>query len=122
MNVVTLQYNILIAEDNDSCFLLLKAILKGYNIDRAINGCEAVKLFLKKHYDIVLMDIIMPEMNGIEATKLIRSIDENVPIYAISAHAFESDKARAIAAGCTGHLSKPVNHKNLLLIVKDTCK
>ena len=105
---------ILIAEDNDSNYLLLsKLINKSYNIIRAKNGLEAVELFPEIKPDLILMDIKMPVMNGLEATAKIRESDTQIPIIAITANAFEEDKQNALKVGCTRFLTKPINIKLL---------
>ncbi|MGL5682193.1 MAG: ATP-binding protein [Marinifilaceae bacterium] len=102
------QLKILIAEDNDSNYLLMQIYLKQHNLTRAVNGQEAIEKVLDNAYDVVLMDLTMPIMNGLEATSKIRTFNKTIPIYAITANAFDSDKQLAIDAGCTGFLSKPV--------------
>ena len=101
---------ILIAEDNDSNFILMTYILKKYyQYERATNGQEAVEMVDKKDYDIVLMDIKMPVMNGLEATKAIKEKHPDLPIIALTANAFDSDRQLAFEAGCDGFLAKPVS-------------
>jgi len=101
---------ILIAEDNDSNFILMSYLLKKqYSIIRAINGKEAVECAKKGGIDIILMDIKMPEMDGLEATRIIKQTQPNMPIIALTADAFESDRDQAFEAGCDDFLSKPVN-------------
>ena len=101
---------ILIAEDNDSNFILMTYILKKYYLfDRAKNGQEAVEMVDKFDYDVVLMDIKMPIMDGLEATKAIREFNTEVPIVALTANAFDSDRQAAMDAGCNDFLSKPVS-------------
>lgn len=105
---------ILIAEDVNSNFLLLKAMIgKEYDLVRAVNGKEAIELNKTVHPDLILMDIKMPEMDGLEATRIIRQEDKNIPIIALTAFAFESDKAEAFAAGCNDFLTKPVSIEQL---------
>lgn len=83
---------ILIAEDEESNFLLLKTILKRHcNVLQARTGLELLKVFAEKGADLILLDIKMPEMNGIEALKEIRKKDTNIPIIMQSAYAFEND-------------------------------
>ena len=95
---------ILVAEDNDSNFLLMNFILKNnYEIIRAINGKDAVE-----HPDLILMDMKMPVMGGIEATRLIRVTYPDLPIIAVTANAFDSDRQNALEAGCNDFLAKPV--------------
>jgi CheY-like chemotaxis protein len=101
---------ILIAEDNDSNFILMTYILKKYYAyERAKNGNEAVDLVEKNTYDMVLMDIKMPIMDGLEATKAIKKIRPEIPIIALTANAFDSDRQLAMEAGCIDFLSKPVS-------------
>lgn len=100
---------ILIAEDLESNYLLLKIILsKKYEIIWAKNGKEAVDLFKECNPDLILMDIRMPIMDGFEATKMIRTISTSIPILAQTAHAFESDRQKALEAGFTSVITKPI--------------
>lgn len=102
---------ILVAEDDDSNFKLIKAIIgKKCDIEWAKNGQEMVDLF-RQHGDkaeAMLMDIKMPIMNGLEATKIIRQTDMNIPIIMQTAYAFSSDKENAMNAGATEVLVKPI--------------
>ena len=105
---------VLVAEDVDSNFLLLKTLLgKRCNLLWAKNGEDAVNQFKEHQPDLILMDIKMPHMDGLEATRLIRSYSKEVPIVALTAFAFESDKDRAIEAGCDDCLTKPVSQNAL---------
>ena len=110
---------ILIAEDNDSNFVLMSYILeKYYQFERARNGQEAVEMVDKGQYDIVLMDIKMPIMNGLEATKAIKEKHPDLPILALTANAFDSDRQLAVDAGCNDFLSKPVSSEECLETIK----
>ena len=110
---------ILIAEDNDSNFVLMTYILKKfYQFDRARNGQEAVDMVDKDQYDIVLMDIKMPVMTGLEATKLIKAKYPDLPVVALTANAFDSDRQAAMEAGCDDFLSKPVSSEACLATIK----
>lgn len=105
---------VLVAEDVDSNFLLLKTLLgKRCNLLWAKNGEDAVNQFKEHQPDLILMDIKMPHMDGLEATRLIRSYSKEVPIVALTAFAFEPDKDRAIEAGCDDCLTKPVSQNAL---------
>lgn len=105
---------ILIAEDEESNFLLLKTILKRYcNILHARTGIELLDIYKDHPADLILLDIKMPEMNGIEALKEIRKFDTNIPIIMQSAYAFENDMEAARVAGCNGFVTKPINIKEL---------
>ena len=106
---------ILVAEDNDSNFILMTYILKKfYQFERAKNGQEAVDMVEKGEYDLVLMDIKMPIMDGLEATKRIKETHPSLPIIALTANAFDSDRQMAFDAGCDEFLSKPIS-SNLCL-------
>lgn len=101
---------ILIAEDNDSNYLLLLKVLgKNYHLIRAVNGEEAITLFNKEYPDVILMDVKMPVMDGLQATREIRKINSYIPIFALTAHAFDEDKNQALKAGCNDFITKPVN-------------
>ncbi|MCP9610715.1 response regulator [Coprobacter tertius] len=101
---------LLIAEDIESNFLLLQTIIGNkYNIIWAKNGKEAVDLFKSETVNMILMDIKMPEMNGIEALKEIRKISSDIPIVMQTAHAFDRDREIAEKAGCNGFITKPIN-------------
>ena len=87
---------------------LLAALLKKeYTLRWVTNGREALHSFVRERPDLILMDLKMPEMNGIEATERIRSISPDIPIIAVTAHAYYTDKEQALAAGCNAIVSKP---------------
>lgn len=106
---------ILVVEDIESNYLLMTILLGslGYQFTRAADGVEAVEKVLSEHFDLVLMDIKMPRLGGLEATREIRKTNREVPIIALTAHAFNSDKEAAIAAGCNGFLVKPIDRNAL---------
>ncbi|MCK5907522.1 MAG: response regulator, partial [Flavobacteriales bacterium] len=109
--------NILVAEDDNLNFTVLKAIFSPYKytLTRVITGVEAVtEIKNNKDYDVILMDIQMPEMDGIEATKLIRKITTEIPIIALSANAFENEMHQILEAGCVDYLTKPINKNTLM--------
>ena len=112
--------NILIVEDNIvNQKVAIKFIEKiGHRADVAGNGRESLDALKKVDYDLVLMDVQMPEMDGLEATKLIRAskvevINNDVPIIAMTAHAMKDDKVQCLAAGMNGYVSKPITQKRL---------
>ena len=110
---------ILIAEDNDSNYILMTYILKKYyQFERAKNGQEAVEMAEKGEYDIVLRDIKMPVMDGLEATKAIKESLPDLPIIALTANAFDSDRQLAMEAGCNDFLSKPVSSELCLKTIR----
>ena len=101
---------ILIAEDNDSNYMLMSYILiNHYEFFRARHGKEAVELAETETPDLILMDIKMPIMDGMEATRLIKAQHPDIPIIALTANAFDSDRQQALEAGCDDFLAKPVN-------------
>ena len=106
--------NILIAEDNDSNYLLIKKLLKDNQLTRAITGVEAIEKIKAQTFDIVFMDMRMPVMNGLEATSLIREFNQITPIIALTANAFDSDRENALAAGCNHFMTKPVKKRELM--------
>jgi CheY-like chemotaxis protein len=110
---------ILVAEDNDSNYMLMSYILKkDYEFFRAKNGQEAVEKALAEKPDLVLMDIKMPVMDGLEATRVIKAQVPDLPIIALTANAFDSDRVAAREAGCNDFLSKPVNASLCLQTIK----
>ncbi len=111
---------ILIAEDDHSNYLFIKAVLQkgGYNTLHAVNGEEAVKMCRDyPEITLILMDIKMPVMNGIEAMKIIREFMPEIPIIATTAYAQTGDKHRFISEGCNDYLSKPMNLSDLKAIL-----
>lgn len=112
---------VLIAEDEESNFLYLEVLLNMMNFDyiHANNGAEAVEICQKNSaIDLVLMDIKMPVMNGIDATRLIHEFRPNIPIIATTAYAQTGDEQRFLAAGCNGYLPKPIKKDLLLQIIQ----
>jgi CheY-like chemotaxis protein/serine phosphatase RsbU (regulator of sigma subunit) len=111
---------ILIAEDVDINFYLLVEALKHTkaNVHRAFNGLDAVKYCKERKIDLILMDIRMPEMDGIEATKEIRKFNTEIPIIAQTAHGEDTDIENIEAAGCNDYISKPINLKSFLATIK----
>jgi CheY-like chemotaxis protein len=107
---------ILIAEDEENNFKYLEAILKKTEVTiiRAKDGVQAIEELKNNRIDIILMDIKMPLMDGIEATKLIRKFNKDVPIIAQTAYVLDNDEKQTIAAGCSGYISKPIKRNYLL--------
>ncbi|MDD6209444.1 MAG: response regulator [Bacteroidales bacterium] len=101
---------VLVAEDTDSNYLLMSTVLgRNYKLLRAHNGREAVEMYRKHRPDIILMDVRMPVLDGLEATKQIRAENAAIPIIAVTAFAFDQDRKRALAAGCNDYVSKPID-------------
>ena len=110
---------ILVAEDEDSNYELVKIVLqKRYRLIRAHNGIEAVTLNEEEHPDLILMDIRMPEMNGLDATRIIKEVSGDTPIVALSAYAFEENIREAKQAGCNEFMAKPFKVENLIDMVR----
>ncbi|UVP31928.1 response regulator [Bacteroides faecis] len=108
------QQTILIAEDEDSNFDLLKAILgRKYRLIRARDGMEAVMSYDEAKPDLILMDIKMPNLDGLEATKIIRELSTTVPIIAQSAYAYQQDQIAAMDVGCNDFIAKPISQAKL---------
>ncbi len=106
--------NILIAEDIDSNYILVRAILGSlYHLQRAKDGEEVIKLFRDSSPDLILMDIKMPKLSGLEATKIIRKASSDIPIIALTAYAYENDRSAVLEAGCNDFLAKPFKHEEL---------
>ena len=109
--------HLLLVEDNELNREIAEAILAGYGfvVDKAENGAVAVEMVKQapaETYDCILMDVQMPVMNGYEATKCIRALDnpelKNIPILAMTANAFEEDRRSALECGMNGFVSKPI--------------
>jgi CheY-like chemotaxis protein len=106
---------VLVAEDNDSNYMLMTYILKKhYEFVRARNGKEAVTMVETETPDLVLMDIKMPVMDGLEATRQIKASHPDLPVLALTANAFDSDRQSALEAGCDDFMVKPVNAEKCL--------
>lgn len=114
-------FKVLIVEDDDMSYFLLKEILeiKGIKFERAYNGKEAVDYFFENDsaFDLVLMDIRLPELNGIKATKLIKSLNPEIPIVAITAYAHSQCIFDCYDSGCDGYVAKPYNLNKITSIV-----
>ena len=120
--------HILLAEDNDLNAEIAQTILEraGLFVDRVKNGIECVNKVIENPvgtYDVILMDIQMPKMDGYKATCEIRNLQDKakacIPIVAITANAFEEDKKKAIDAGMDGHIAKPINIEDLFIVLTD---
>jgi two-component system sensor histidine kinase/response regulator len=115
---------VLVVEDNPINMKLITHILTKYemHIDEAKNGCEALEKIKANDYKVVFMDIQMPEMNGIEATKIIRKdIDKTLPIIALTAGVMPEDRKHAEAVGMTGFLAKPIEVEQLEVVLQTYC-
>jgi len=104
---------ILVVEDNETNMYLISFILKKHNfqIIEASCGEEALKLVKTEKLDLIIIDIQLPDINGLEVTKRIRMEEKNkkIPIVALTSYALSGDREKALAAGCTGYIKKPIN-------------
>ena len=119
-NVISRNYKplILVAEDIESNYLLIEALLrKDYRLLRANNGNEVIELFNTQTPDLILMDMKMPGMNGIDTTTMLRKTGTQIPIVALTAFAYDNDKLLASEAGCNDFLTKPISPPELRRIV-----
>jgi two-component system sensor histidine kinase/response regulator len=112
---------VLLAEDNEPNQRVAKAILRGagYTIDVAANGHKAIELVEQKPYDVVLMDVNMPSMDGLEATQLIRQteVGRALPIIGLTASVMDGDRQRCLEAGMNDHLAKPIDWDCLIALL-----
>jgi CheY-like chemotaxis protein len=116
---------ILLAEDNRTNQRLAIAFLEkmGHRVDAVANGAEAVEALRSRPYDLVLMDVQMPEMDGLEATRLVRQTstgvrNPDIPVVAMTAHAMKGDRERCLEAGMNDYLSKPINRAELAAVIE----
>jgi len=104
---------ILVVEDNETNLYLIKFMLEkgGYEVVEAREGAVGVELAIKEKPDLVIMDVQLPDIDGLEATKRIRAseADSDIPIIALTSFAMAGDREKALAAGCTGYIEKPIN-------------
>lgn len=117
---------ILVVEDNELNMEIAEYMFteRGAVVEKAADGKKALEMFAASeegYYDVIMMDIMMPEMDGLEATRRIRRMDrknaETVPIFAMSANAFDDDVARSRAAGMNEHLSKPLSFEKAAAVI-----
>ena len=113
---------ILVAEDIPSNYRLVSALLeKRFDLIHAKNGREAVEIAGSGRADLVLMDMRMPVMDGLTATAEIRKFDPEIPIVALTAHAFDTDQLAALEAGCNEYLLKPIDKTKLMAVLRKYC-
>ena len=113
-------FQILIVDDDRNTRKLLGTILsnEGYNVSLATNGLEAIDIIDNNHIDLVVTDIMMPEIDGYQLTKLIRASNENIPILMISAKQLPEDKRRGFTAGTDDYITKPLDEEEFVLRIK----
>ena len=117
---------ILVVEDNNRNRRLLKILLesRGYEVIEVVTGEEAMRYLSDSKPDLILMDIQLPNVDGLELTKNIKSSPEtaDIPIVAVTAYAMKGDKERILEAGCDGYISKPIDTRRLALLVAEILK
>lgn len=117
------EMTILVAEDYQSNYDLIEAMLgKMYKLVHAHDGMEAIIFYEQYKPDLILMDIKMPNINGLDATRAIREMSADVPVIAVSAYAYEKDKIAAIESGCNEFLTKPVSADLLKMTINKYLK
>ncbi|MDM8535508.1 response regulator [Desulfobacterales bacterium HSG17] len=122
---VGISFNILVVEDdwtNREVFTSILEYEKGYKVSTAVNGKEALNLIKDNTFDLILMDLQMPEMDGLEATRIIRQTDKQTPIVALTAHAYPDDRKRCLAIGMNDYIAKPVDSNVFIDIVEKYIK
>lgn len=113
-------FHILIVEDNKNTARLMKAVIKraGYEVFQVANGAEALEITDKQHIDLIILDIMMPVMNGYEFTEHLRSCGDNTPILMVTAKDLPEEKCRGFLVGTDDYMVKPVNEEEMLLRIK----
>jgi len=114
--------SILVVEDNKTNAQLLKDVLgvRGYKVDIVMNGDDALKTLDVTHPDIILMDVQLPGMDGLEVTRILKNNPKtrDIPVIAITAYALKGDRDMAMQAGCDEYMSKPINTRELPKMVE----
>jgi CheY-like chemotaxis protein len=112
---------VLIVEDNSQNMRLLEMLLKprGYSLLKAVDGEEALDIATREQPDLIVMDIQLPKLSGLEVTKRLRQMPAfaHTPIIALTAYAMKGDREKFIRAGCNAYLSKPINTRELLRVL-----
>ncbi|MES0337111.1 MAG: response regulator, partial [Candidatus Magnetobacterium sp. LHC-1] len=119
---VKVDVNILLVEDNATNRLLAREVLKkqGYAVTEAVDGAKAIELLKNNRFDIILMDVHMPVMDGFEATKIIKDspATRSIPVIAMTAYAMKGDRERCLEAGMDDYITKPIRANDLIEIIK----
>lgn len=113
---------VLVVEDNETNLYLIRFILEksGFEVIEARDGGSGVELSVKEKPDLIIMDLQLPDIDGLETTKRIRAseIDGEIPIVALTSYALAGDREKALAAGCTGYIEKPINPETFVLEIE----
>lgn len=112
--------NLLVVEDDKNTARLMKAVLThaGYEVFQASNGLEAFEIMEVKHIDLIVLDVMLPKMNGYEFTEELRSCGNNVPILMVTAKQLPEEKCKGFLVGTDDYMVKPVNEEEMLLRIK----
>lgn len=113
-------FNILVVDDDKNTRLLLEAVLKadGYSVITAKDGQEALELMDRGHIDLVVLDIMMPRMDGYEFTKTLRAVNNDLPILMVSAKQLPADRKQGFLVGTDDYIIKPIDEEEMLLRIK----
>ena len=113
-------FQILVVDDDKNTRLLLKAVLRAenYSVFTAENGEQALEVMDREHIDLVVLDIMMPKMDGYEFTKILRESDNNLPILMVSAKQLPADKQKGFLVGTDDYMTKPIDETEMLLRIK----
>lgn len=113
-------FHILVVDDQKHTRMLIESILKAeqYTVSTACNGEEALEIMDTVHIDLVVLDIMMPKINGYEFTKILREADNNLPILMVSAKSLPDDKCKGFLVGTDDYMTKPINESEMLLRIK----
>jgi signal transduction histidine kinase/CheY-like chemotaxis protein len=110
--------HILVAEDNEFNQEIIRGLLRGHRLFVVGDGCQAIEAVKNDDFDIVLMDVMMPIMDGLEATAAIRTVRPLLPIIALTANSMSGDRERYLASGMNGYVSKPIERQNLFDVME----
>lgn len=113
-------FHILVVDDDKNTRLLLKAVLEseGYTVYAAQNGEDALTVMDQQHIDLVVLDVMMPKMDGYEFTKILREAQNNLPILMVSAKQLPADKKKGFLVGTDDYMTKPIDEEEMLLRIK----
>lgn len=113
-------FRILVVDDDKNTRLLLKAVIQSenYQVFTAENGAEALQVMDREHIDLVVLDVMMPEMDGYEFTRTLRESDNNLPILMVSAKQLPADKQKGFLVGTDDYMTKPIDETEMLLRIK----
>lgn len=117
-------FTILVVDDDKNTRRLFKAVLESenYNVYTASNGVEALSVMDQEHIDLVVLDIMMPEMDGYEFTKELRNVENNLPILMVSAKQLPEDKKKGFLVGTDDYMTKPIDEEEMLLRINALLK